>query len=127
MYLSESERKEIMALYGRKNVVGKDYYQVEPDTWIYLFEDDDKKYLLIDADYLGDYEFDVFPHLLKFENSEFTKLGFVLQREIPIEDDSSKEKVANTILFEQGQKLLMRCDKGAELYTDACNNFQNMI
>ena len=39
MYLSESERKEIMALYGRKNVVGKDYYQVEPDTWIYLFED----------------------------------------------------------------------------------------
>jgi len=40
---------------------------------------------------------------LKFENSEFTKLGFILQREIPIEDDSSKEKVANTILFEQGQ------------------------
>ena len=103
MYLSESERKEIMALYGRKNVVGKDHYQVEPDTWIYLSKDNDKKYLLIDADYLGDYEFDVFSHLLKFENSEFTKLGFILQREIPIEDDSSKEKVANTILFEQGQ------------------------
>lgn len=100
MYLSKFERKEIMALYGHESAVDKEYYQVEPDTWVYLFEENDKKYLLIDADYLGDFEFDIFPHLLKFENGEFTKLEFVLQREIPVKDDSLKETASNTILFE---------------------------
>lgn len=100
MYLSESERKDIMVAYGFDGISEKNHYQVELDTWVYLFEDDDKKYLLIDADYLGNFEFDVFPHLLKFENGEFNKLEFVLQREIPVKNDSSKEKTANTILFE---------------------------
>ena len=44
--------------------------------------------------------YDVFPHLLKFENGEFNKLEFVLQREIPVKDDALKEKAANTALFE---------------------------
>ena len=66
----------------------------------YLFEDDDKKYLLISADYLGDYEFDVFPHLLKFENGEFNKLEFVLQREIMTQNNSPEETTSNTALFE---------------------------
>lgn len=100
MYLSESERKDIMVAYGFDNISEKSHYQVEPDTWVYLFEGDDKKYLLISADYLGDFEFDVFPHLLKFENGEFNKFEFVLQREIPAKDDSSKEKTTSTILFE---------------------------
>ena len=100
MYLSESERKDIMVAYGFDNISEKNQYQVEPDTWVYLFEDDDKKYLLIDADYLGDFEFDVLPHLLKFENGEFNKLEFVLQREIPVKNDALKEKAANTVLFE---------------------------
>ncbi|MDO4526790.1 MAG: hypothetical protein Q4B87_01725 [Candidatus Saccharibacteria bacterium] len=100
MYLSKSERKEIMALYGHESAVDKEHYQVEPDTWVYLFEENGKKYLLIDADYLGDFEFDIFPHLLKFENDEFTKLEFVLQREVPAISESSNKKALNTILFE---------------------------
>ena len=97
MYLSKTERKNAMAIYGRENATEKNHYQVGPDTWIYLFEDGDKKYLLISVDYTGDYEFDVFPHLLKFESDRFE---FVLQREIPVRDDSLKEKASNTILFE---------------------------
>ena len=64
---------------------------------LYLFENGDKKYLLVSVDYTGDYEFDVFPHLLKFEGD---KLEFVLQREIPIKDSYSREETSNTILFE---------------------------
>ena len=45
----------------------------------------------------GDYDFDVFPHLLKYESD---RLEFVLQREIPVKDNSSREKTAGTLLFE---------------------------
>ena len=89
-----------MATYGYKKAVERGYYQVEPDTWIYLFEENDKKFVLIVADYLGTFEFEDFPHLLKFENNEYTKLEFVLQREILVKSDSLKQKVADTILFE---------------------------
>ena len=100
MYLSKEERKEVLVAYDHENFIEDNHYQVEPDVWVYLFHDvNNKKYILIVADYI-DYYYDVFPHLLKFKNSEFNKLEFVLQREIPIKDDSSKEKAANTILFE---------------------------
>ena len=100
MYLSEEERKEILVAYDRENLIEDDHYQVEPDVWVYLYHDkNNKKYVLIVADYI-DYYYDVFPHLLKFENSEFTKLDFVLQREIPVRDDSLKETTSNAILFE---------------------------
>ena len=97
MYLSKEERKEIMALYGCKGATETNHYEVGPDTWIYLFELNNKKYILISTDYFGDYEFDVFPHLLKYEND---KLEFVLQREIPVKEGSSKEKTSGTLLFE---------------------------
>ena len=96
MYLSKIERKEVMSAYGYENSTEINHYEVGPDTWIYLFGYDDKKFILIVADYTGDYEFDVFPHLLKFESD---RLGFVFQREIPIEDSSS-EKAWDTLLFE---------------------------
>ncbi|MBR3236411.1 hypothetical protein IKF92_01895 [Candidatus Saccharibacteria bacterium] len=96
MYLSKTERKEVMSAYGYEDSTEINYYEVGPDTWIYLFGHDDKKFILIVTDYTGDYEFDVFPHLLKFESD---RLGFVLQREIPIEDSSS-EKAWGTLLFE---------------------------
>lgn len=100
MYLSKEERKELLSVYDHENLIEDNHYQVEPDVWVYLFHDaNNKKYILIVADYI-DYYYDVFPHLLKFENGEFNKLEFVLQREIPIKDDSSKERTANTILFE---------------------------
>ena len=87
-----------MAAYGCEDSVEINHYEVGPDTWVYLFKDNDKKYVLIVTDYAGDYEFDVFPHLLKFESD---KLEFILQREIPIRDNSLLEKIpANTILFE---------------------------
>lgn len=102
MYLSKEERKEILAAYGREDLIEDGHYQVEPDVWVYFFHDENnKKYVLIVADYI-DYYYDVFPHLLKFDNSEFTKLEFVLQREIPVKDDPSKETTLNTILFECG-------------------------
>ena len=100
MYLSESERKKIIAAYDCEDLVESNHYQVEPDTWVYLFRDkNDKKYVLINADYL-DFDFEVYPHLLRFDNGEFTKLDFVLQREIPVKDSSSREKAAGTLLFE---------------------------
>ena len=86
-----------MALYGCKGATETNHYKVGPDTWIYLFELNNKKYILISTDYFGDYEFDVFPHLLKYESD---KLEFVLQREIPVKEGSSKEKTSGTLLFE---------------------------
>ena len=97
MYLSKTERKEIMASYGYENSTEINHYEVGPDTWIYLFEFNGLKYILISTDYTGDYEFDVFPHLLKYESD---RLKFALQREIPVKDNFSKEKTANTVLFE---------------------------
>lgn len=100
MYLSKSERERIMAAYDCEDLVESSHYQVEPDTWVYLFSGkNDKKYVLIDADYL-DFDFEVYPHLLKFNNSEFTKLEFVLQREIPIKDGLSRGQASGTLLFE---------------------------
>lgn len=100
MYLSESERQRIMSAYNCEDLVEDNHYQVEPDTWVYLFHDkNDRKYVLIDADYL-DFDFEVYPHLLRFDNSEFTKLEFVLQREIPIKDGFSREQTSGTLLFE---------------------------
>lgn len=89
-----------MNSYGYGKVIEQNHYQVGPDTWIYLFESECIKYVLIVTDYLGDYDFDVFPRLLKFNDGEFNKFEFVLQREVPIKDKSSQKIVANTILFE---------------------------
>ena len=97
MYLSKTEREEIMASHGCENAVEINHYEVGPDTWIYLFELNDTKYILISTDYTGDYEFDVFPHLLKYEDN---RLEFVLQREILVKNNSLKEKAAGTLLFE---------------------------
>ena len=97
MYLSSTEREEIMTSYGCENAVEINHYEVGPDTWIYLFELNDKKYILISTDYFGDYEFEVFPHLLKYEDN---RLEFVLQREILVKDDSLKEKTGGALLFE---------------------------
>lgn len=100
MYLSNDKRKEIMSTYGCEDFTEINHYEVGPDTWIYLFEHDDKKYLLVTTDYLGDYEFDVFPHLLRYDDA-FNKIDFVLQREIPAKNNSLLEKARiNTILFE---------------------------
>ncbi len=86
-----------MAAYGYGYSVEINHYEVGSDTWVYLFGYDDKKYILIVTDYTGDYEFDVFPHLLKFESE---RLEFVLQREIPVKDESLEEETSGTVLFE---------------------------
>ena len=100
MYLSKAERQEIMASYGYGDSVEINHYEVGPDTWIYLFECKGEKYILVATDYFGDYDFEVYPHLLKFNDSAFIKLEFVLQREIPVKDNSSREITAVTLLFE---------------------------
>ena len=98
MFLTKEERKEVISAYGLGDSTEINHYEVGPDTWIYLFECKNKKYILVATDYLGDYEFDVFPHLLKFENGG---LEFVLQNEVPIKDDPLLKKMrANTVLFE---------------------------
>ena len=98
MFLSSEERKEIMVAYGFEDFIEANHYKVGPDTWIYLFEHENKKYILVVTDYLGDFEFDTFPHLLKFESY---RLGFVLQNEVQLEDDSILKKIhANIVLFE---------------------------
>ena len=96
MYLTKSERKEVMSAYGHEEAIEKDHYEVDPDTWVYLFSKNDKKYILITTDYLGYYEFEVFPHLLRFD----TRHEFVLQREIPAKNDIPETIRINTILFE---------------------------
>lgn len=85
-----------MVAYGLENAVEKDHYEVGPDTWVYLFEEKDKNYLLVSTDYTGDYEFEAFPHLLKLSNG----VEFVLQREVLVVNDCLTEKVSNTVLFE---------------------------
>lgn len=100
MYLSKDERKEILSAFGCEDFIENNHYQVEPDTWVYLFCDkNDKKYVLIDTDHI-DFDFETYPHLLKFDDSEFTKLKFVLQREISVKNDSLRKKTAGTLLFE---------------------------
>lgn len=99
MYLSRLELVEILLAYGFEYFQNENHYQVEPDVWVYIFESDNKKYILISADFL-DYDFDVFPHLLRFNNGEFMKIDFVLQKEIPIKNNSLREKAIGTILFE---------------------------
>ena len=86
-----------MAAYGCEDSTEISHYEVGPDTWVYLFVGGEKKYILVATDYTGDYEFDIFPHLLRFESN---KLEFVLQREIPVKIEALKERVTNTILFE---------------------------
>lgn len=86
-----------MAAYGYEDSSEINHYEVGPDTWIYLFEYEGKKYILVATDYFGDYEFDVFPHLLKYKGN---RLEFVLQHEIPVKDESQRRKAANTLLFE---------------------------
>lgn len=76
------------------------YATINICIWVYLFEHDDKKYLLVATDYFGDYEFDVFPHLLKYDDNAFRKIDFVLQREIPIKDGFLREQASGTLLFE---------------------------
>ena len=100
MYLTKSEREIAVSAYGFKNLTEDDHYQVDYDVWVYLFHDkNNKKYVLIVADYI-DYYYDVFPHLLKFDYG-FKKIEFVLQRELPIQDERSLINIhANTILFE---------------------------
>lgn len=100
MYLSKDERKEILSAFGCEDFIENNHYQVEPDTWVYLFCDkNDKKYVLIDTDHI-DFDFETYPHLLKFDDSEFAKLKFVLQREISVKNDSLRKKTAGTLLFE---------------------------
>ena len=100
MYLSKSEREKIIAAYDCESLIESDHYQIEPDTWVYLFEYKDKKYILVTTDYLGDYDFDSFPHTLSFDNI-FHKGNFTLQREVPSVDDSIFKRIhVNTVLFE---------------------------
>ncbi len=97
MYLTKSERIDIINAYDCKGLTEDNHYQVEPDTWVYLFNSPDgKKYVLIAADYL-EYEFDHFPQLLRFDNDEFHKIDFILQREILSLDT---KKTTNSALFE---------------------------
>jgi len=97
MYLSKPDLKEILSAYGFQFFSEENHYQVEPDIWVYIFKSADKKYVLISTDYI-DFDIDVFPHLLRFDNGEFTKIDFVLQREIPVKNNA--EKAIGTILFE---------------------------
>lgn len=100
MYLSKLEQEKIIAAYDCENLIENNHYQVEPDTWIYLFCDkNDKKYVLIDADDL-DFDFEIYPHLLRFDNDEFKKLDLVIQREIPVKDGHSRDETSGTFLFE---------------------------
>ncbi len=97
MYLSKAELETLIKNYGYESLIMDAHYQVEPDVWVYLFHDlDDKKYVLVVADY-PDFDFDYYPHLLRFDNGEFHKIDFVLQREIPSRNPAQTDY---NILFE---------------------------
>lgn len=100
MYVSPEELNEIMAAYDCASFSSDDHFQVSPDIWIYLFHDEEhKKYILVIADYMGDFDFDHYPHLLRFDDSSFHTADFVLQREIPAKNPASPT-VSNSALFE---------------------------
>lgn len=97
MYLSELELKKILSAYDCDKLINDAHYQVEPDAWVYLFHGpNDKKYVLISADYL-DFDFDHFPQLLRFDNGEFRRAEFLLQKEVPPLDP---KKAGGSVLFE---------------------------
>ena len=101
MYLSKEERKDIIEAYGFDEFIEENHYQVEPDTWVYLFTNDDRYYVFISADFL-DFYYDHFPTLLRFNNFEFHQIDFVLQREVkPI----NPEKTAGTLCFEYNKQV----------------------
>ena len=100
MFLSKEELKDVILAYGYEDSIEKGHYEVGPDTWFYLFEYKDKKYILVTTDYLGDYDFDSFPHTLGFDGI-FRKNNFILQREVPSVDDSVFKRIhVNAVLFE---------------------------
>lgn len=39
MYLSKPKLKEILNAYNCEHLIENRHYQVEPDTWVYLFHD----------------------------------------------------------------------------------------
>lgn len=69
--INESELKEIIDSYGLNDLVFDTFRQVEPDTALYIFHNEDNaeiKYCLIASDYLDDniefpcdFEFDYYP------------------------------------------------------------------
>ena len=100
MYLTKSERKDLLSAYGYPNLTEETHYQVEPDTWLYLFHDEaNKKYLLVVADYL-DLDIDHFPHLLKYDNPEFYTAEFILKRQLTPPPSTDLAKLQGTALFE---------------------------
>lgn len=100
IYLSKEERKDIIEAYGLDNFIEESHYQVEPDTWVYLFAKEDKHYVLISADFL-DFYYDHFPTLLRFNNFEFQQIDFMLQKKV---NSINPEKTSGTICFEYNKQ-----------------------
>lgn len=100
MYLSKEERKDIIEAYGFDEFIEENHYQVEPDTWVYLFTKGDKHYVLISADFL-DFYYDHFPTLLRFNNFEFHQIDLVLRREVK---SINPEKTSGMLCFEYNKQ-----------------------
>ena len=101
MYLSKEERKDIIKAYGFDNFIEGNHYQVEPDTWVYLFSNGNNYYVLISADFL-DFYYDHLPALLRFNNFEFQQINFVLRREV---NSINSEKTSGTLCFEYNKQV----------------------
>lgn len=101
MYLSKEERKDIIEAYGFDNFIEGNHYQVEPDTWVYLFSNGNNYYVLISADFL-DFYYDHLPALLRFNNFEFQQINFVLRREV---NSINSEKTSGTLCFEYNKQV----------------------
>ncbi len=95
MFLTIEERKEILEAFGLDETREISHYQVDEDVWIYLFEKNSDKYVLISADYM-DYEYDHFPHLLRFKYNGSQTIDLVLQEEIGSND---LDRTQNCALF----------------------------
>ena len=95
MFLTKEEREKILESFGLGDASEVNHYQVKEDVWIYLFEKDRNKYVLISADYM-DYEYDHFPHLLRFPYNGSQTIDLVLQEEIK---SNNLNKTQNCAMF----------------------------
>ena len=91
--LKEKELKEIIASYGLGDLVFERFVQVEPDTAMYVFHDNDTKYVLLVADYLGGYDEFELPHEFKFDYYPDRRVKFNAIRRLSYVDDASKAAI----------------------------------
>ena len=89
--ISSEELKEILSSYGIDNLSYKKTVQVGPDMVLYVFSDkDDEKYVLVAADYLGDYMNIKLPYVFEFDDKDYKHISFRAVKALSYSENAAK-------------------------------------